>query len=391
MSKLPAFMTSLTLLTALATNAIPAAGESSITVKTWGKLPSGEEVKLYTLTNNLGMQVTISNYGGLITSLCVPDKEGKMEDVILGFDTLEEYMEKSPYFGAVVGRYGNRIGGGTFTIDGTAYQVTKNEKGIQCLHGGNVGFDKKIWDVEEITSENLQHDRIDTDKIIGLKLTLISPDGEEGFPGTINTVLHYMVPKDTNLLVVLYGATTDKPTHLNLTQHAYFNMKGAGNGDILDHEVTIWADRFTPVDENLIPTGELRDVTGTAMDFRQPNLVGARIDADEEQIKIGGGYDHNWVLNVKEGENFRKAAKVRDPASGRTMEVFTTEPGVQFYAGNFMSTMPGKGGKTYVKRGGLCFETQHFPDSPNKPQFPSTLVKPGEEYKSATIFKFSAE
>ncbi|MDO4575562.1 MAG: aldose epimerase family protein [Planctomycetia bacterium] len=391
MCKLPVFMTSLALLTAVAANTVTA-NDAAIQVAPWGKLPNGQEVFRYTMVNENGMSVTITNFGARIVNLVVPDKNGAMADVVLGFDHFEDYTKENPYFGAVVGRYGNRICNGQFTLEGKTYNVSKNEKGTTCLHGGNIGFDKKIWSVEPITTENLKHEKINHDEIIGFRLSLISPDGEEGFPGTLHTVIYYIMPKKQNVLAILYGATTDKQTVLNLTQHSYFNLKGAGNGDILDQEVTLFADQFTPVNASLIPTGELRDVTGTPFDFRQATTVGARIDENYDQLVLGGGYDHNWVLNTRVDEKFRHAATVRDPASGRIMDVFTTEPGVQFYAGNFLDgTLVGKGGKKYVKRGGFCFETQHFPDSPNHPNFPSTELKPGEEFKSATVFFFHTD
>ncbi|MDO4569947.1 MAG: aldose epimerase family protein [Planctomycetia bacterium] len=380
MSKIPGFMMSFALLAALSANAEEVV--SSIKVEAWGKLPTGEEVQLYTLANEKGMSVSISNYGGLITSLIVPDKDGNPGDVVLGFDTLEGYLAGSPYFGALVGRYGNRIANGEFVIDGTKYNVTKNENGITNIHGGNVGFDKKIWTVEPGENE----------KATWLKLSLVSPDGEEGFPGNLSVSVSYILPREHNSLIVLYTAQTDKATPINLTQHSYFNLKGAGNGDILDHIVTIDADSITPVDKTLITTGELMPVEGTAFDFRTPTAIGKRIDADEEQIKNGGGYDHNWVLNMSETEPVTRAAIVTEPTTGRRLEVLTTEPGVQFYCGNFLDgTLKGKGGKVYGKRYGFCLETQHFPNSPNIAAFPSTILRPGQEYKTATVFRFLVE
>ncbi len=389
MSKFPAFMSSLALIAALA-----ASGTASADVKVsdWGKLSTGEEVKLYTLTNNNGMVITVTNFGALLTSVIVPDKDGKMSDVVLGFDSIEGYESADcPYFGAAVGRYGNRIADGKFTIDGKTFNVTKNEKGITCLHGGKVGFNKKMWKVEPI----------DHEQAMILKCTMTSKDGEEGFPGNLDVVVTYVLPKEHNTLIVFYGATTDKATPINLTQHSYFNLKGAGDATILDHVLTLNADKFTPVNETLIPTGELRGVEGTPFDFRTPTVIGSRIEEDYDQLKIGGGYDHNWVLNPPNEEETKNlgdkfvvsyCATLYEPTSGRTMDVYTTEPGVQFYCGNFLDgTLKGKGGKTYARRSGMCLETQHFPNSPNTPDFPSTILRPGEEYQSVTLFRFDVK
>ncbi len=387
MSRLPAFMSTLAVIAALAASGVASA---TVEVSDWGKLPSGEEVKLYTMTNDNGMVVKISNYGALITSIMVPDKEGKMADVALGFDSLDGYVSDAcPYFGAVVGRYGNRIANGQFKIDGKTYNVTKNEKGITSIHGGNVGFNKKMWIIEPK----------DHEKAMILKCRLQSKDGEEGFPGNLDVTVTYVLPKTDNTLIALYGAKTDKATPVNLTQHCYFNLEGAGEGDVLGHVLSLNADKFTVVNENLIPTGELRDVEGTPFDFRQPTAIGERIEQDYDQLKIGGGYDHNWVLNEAEAtetEDGRKqmtpCATVLAPKSRRTMEVYTTEPGVQFYCGNFLDgSLTGKGGKAYGKRSGFCLETQHYPDSPNQKDFPSTILRPGEEYRTATVFRFGVE
>lgn len=359
------------------------AEKASLTKTSWGKLSDGTEIHLYTIKNEAGMTIQISNYGALITSLSVPDKGGNAADVVLGFDSLEEYLQDDvPYFGAVVGRYGNRIANGKFNIGDKTYLTTKNEKEITTLHGGKSGFDKKVWIAEELEDEHG----------LGLKLMYISPDGEEGFPGNLKVVVCYIVPKKENSLTILYGAETDKATPVNLTQHTYFNLKGAGNGTILDHFLTINADRITPVNKNLIPTGDFMDVEGTPFDFRIATKIGDRIDAAHPQIKLGGGYDHNWVLNERDGEKRTAAATLYDPESGRKLEVGTLEPGVQFYAGNFLDgKLCGKGGVAYEKRFGLCLETQHFPDSPNQPDFPSTILQPGEKYQTATIFRFSVE
>ncbi|MBQ2821780.1 MAG: galactose mutarotase [Thermoguttaceae bacterium] len=379
-------MSSLALIAAFAASGIVSAATET---SDWGKLSTGEEVKLFTMTNDNGMVVKVSNYGALVTSIIVPDKDGKMADVSLGFDSVEGYeSDACPYFGAVVGRYGNRIANGQFTIDGKKYQVTKNEKDITCLHGGKVGFNKRIWDVKSI----------DHEKAMILKCSLLVKDGTEGFPGNLDVVVTYVLPKKDNSLIVLYGAKTDKATPVNLTQHTYFNLKGAGDETILDHVLMLNADKFTPVDENLIPTGELRDVAGTPFDFRKPTVIGSRIEQDDEQLKIGGGYDHNWVLNQPQSvEDFKNrkmecAASLYEPTTGRVMEVYTSEPGVQFYCGNFLDgTIKGKDGKSYARRSGMCLETQHFPDSPNQPNFPSTILRPGKEYQTVTVFRFDVK
>lgn len=389
MSRIPSFMKSLALLAACCAASVASA---AIEVSDWGKTSDGKEVKLYTMTNDNGMVVKISNFGAVINAIIVPDKDGNMADVALGFDEVSGYEADScPYFGALVGRYGNRIEDGKFTIDGKTYQVTKNENGITCLHGGKIGFNRKIWAVE--TKEN--------DDAMILKCTLKSPNGEEGFPGNLDVIVHYILPKKLNSLVVLYGAKTDRATPINLTQHCYFNLKGAGADTITDHILTINADKFTPVNETLIPTGDLRDVEDTPFDFREPTVIGERIgQTDYDQIKLGNGYDHNWVLNKTENVVGKKAEKfletpdatLYEPTTGRIMEVYTTEPGVQFYAGNFLDgSLIGKGGKAYQFRSGMCLETQHFPNSPNTPNFPSTILKPGEEYRTGTVFRFSVK
>jgi aldose 1-epimerase len=342
----------------------------SIIKSDFGKAKEGQPVDLYTLTNASGMTVKITNYGGIVTSLQVPDKNGKFDDVVLGFDTLDQYLEGHPYFGALVGRYGNRIAKGKFTLNGTEYQLAANN-GENHLHGGIKGFDKVVWNAEMVKKENE----------MGVKLSYLSKDGEEGYPGNLTAVVTYVLTND-NELIINYKAETDKPTPVNLTHHSYFNLKGAGNGDILGHLLTIDADRFTPVDEGLIPTGELKSVKDTPMDFTAPKAIGERID----QVK--GGYDHNYVLNGWDG-SLRLAAKVVEPLSGREMEVWTTEPGLQFYTGNFLDgTITGKNGKVYNKHYGFCLETQHFPDSPNKAGFPSTILEPGEKYTHTTIYRF---
>jgi aldose 1-epimerase len=351
------------------------AGKATIEVKPFGQA-DGQPVQLYTLTNAKGMKAQIMNYGAIVTSLTAPDKAGKMDDIVLGYDNLQDYVKNSPYFGAIVGRYGNRIGKSKFTIDGKEYSVTANENG-NILHGGNKGFDKVVW----------QSEKVEKPEGVGVKLTYTSKDGEEGFPGNLRATVTYLLTNG-NELRIDYEATTDKATPVNLTHHGYFNLTG-GQRDILAHELKINADKYTPVDSGLIPTGELAGVDGTPFDFRKSTAIGARIEADNPQLKIGKGYDHNWVLNKKEGE-MAVAAEVYEPTTGRLVTVSTTEPGIQFYSGNFLDgTITGKGGKVYKNRFALCLETQHYPDSPNKPSFPSTILKPGQTYKTTTIYRFS--
>ncbi len=346
-----------------------------------GEIPVADfdDVKLYTLTNRGGMTVDITNYGAIITSLKVPDRNGKAADIALGHSSLEGYLNAvdKPYFGAIVGRYGNRIAKGEFTIDGEAYTLATNN-GVNHLHGGNLGFDKVVWTATPNPSNN------------SISLNYKSHDGEEGYPGNLDTTVVYQLTDD-NQLIVTYEATTDKPTHVNLTQHTYFNLKGEGEGTILDHELMLNASKYTPVDEGMIPTGELVNVSGTPFDFTKAKPIGRDIGQTHEQLKFGLGYDHNWVLD-RDGDGLSLAATLYEPSSGRHVEIHTTEPGIQFYCGNFLDgRLVGKSGKTYVNRGGLCLETQHYPDSPNQPNFPSTLVKPGSKYESTTVFKFSAK
>ncbi|MBN1417268.1 MAG: galactose mutarotase [Planctomycetes bacterium] len=355
------------------------AGEMKIEKQAFGKTPDGQAADLYTLTNANGVRMRVTNYGGIIVSLEVPDRAGKPDDVVLGYDKLEDYIKASPYFGAIVGRYGNRIAKGKFTLDGVEYTLVTNN-GENHLHGGTKGFDKVLWAAKEVKQPDA----------VGLELTYTSKDREEGYPGNLSAKVVYLLTNE-NQLKVDYTATTDKATVLNLTQHTYFNLAGAGTRDILDHVVMIDADRFTPVDEGLIPTGELRPVKGTPFDFTTPTAIGARIGEDDEQLKLGGGYDHNFVLNGTPGE-LRLAARVEEPTTGRILEVSTTEPGVQFYVGNFLDgSNIGKGGRAYKHRYGFCLETQHFPDSPNKPEFPTVVLKPGETYRHTTVFAFSAK
>jgi aldose 1-epimerase len=349
------------------------AQKSAVKREPFGKMPDGKAVERFTLTNANGIELKAISYGGIITSLRVPDRNGKFDDIVLGFDQLDGYLKDHPFFGAIIGRYGNRIGKAQFTLDGKTYKLAANN-GPNNLHGGTKGFDKVLWTVEPIGTN-------------GLAFTRTSPDGEEGFPGNLRTRVTYTLT-DKNELIVEYHATTDKATPVNLTQHSYFNLAGQASGDILGHELMINADRYTPVDDTLIPTGELAPVEGTPFDFRKPTAIGARINNANPQLKAGLGYDHNWVLNRK-GTGLELAARVREPKTGRTLEITTTEPGIQFYAGNFLDgKLTGKGGAVYRHRTGFCLETQHYPDSPNQPKFPSTILKPGQEYRTRTVFTF---
>jgi aldose 1-epimerase len=340
----------------------------------YGKMPDGSAVSLFTVTNGKGMEARIITYGGVLVSLKTPDRKGALADVVLGHDSLADYMaDGGTYFGALIGRYANRIGGGQFKLDGKTYKVPVNN-GPNALHGGLKGFDKRNWTGKEVPG--------------GVELTYVAQDGEEGYPGKLTAVVTYTLTDD-NRLRIHYGATTDKPTVVNLTNHSYFNLKGSG--DILGHLVTINADRYTPMDAGLIPTGELKPVEGTPFDFRKATAPGARINQPDPQLKNGKGYDMNWVLN-RSGSGLEMAAKVEEPTTGRVMEVFTDQPGVQFYTGNFLDgSVKGKGGKPANLRTGLCLETQHYPDSPNKPAFPTTTLKPGEKYSTTTEFRFSAK
>ncbi|MVN76019.1 galactose-1-epimerase [Hymenobacter sp. HMF4947] len=350
-----------------ATSALP-------TTARFGKTSEGAEAQLFTLTNNYGLKATISNYGGTLTGLLVPDKTGKLSDIILGFDSLSGYQspafrKANPYFGALIGRYGNRIAQGKFTIDGKSYQVGVND-GANSLHGGKVGFNQRLWTAQPGSSAD------------GHTLTLkyLSKDGEEGYPGNLNVTVVYTLTND-NALKIDYTATTDKATPLNLTNHAYFNLALGQSKDVLAHQVTIPADRYTVVNATLIPTGELKAVKGTAFDFTTPHAIGERL------AQVPGGYDHNWVLNQSSGQH--PAATVYEPTTGRTLEVTTDQPGVQFYTGNFLDgSLTGKGGTVYGKHAGFCLETQHFPDSPNQPKFPSTILRPGVTYHTTTTYKF---
>jgi aldose 1-epimerase len=338
----------------------------------FGQTSDGRQVALYTLTNPNGIRAKITNYGGILVSLEVPDKKEKLADVTLGFDSLDGYLKVHPYFGAIVGRYANRIGKAEFTLDGVLYKLAANNN-ENHLHGGIKGFDKAIWKAEEFKAEG--------DKA-WLKLSHISEDEEEGYPGNLACTVTYTLTKD-NELKINYEAQTDKTTIINLTNHTYFNLAGQGTGDILGHEVMINADNYTPVDEGLIPTGEIKRVANSPMDFTSPMTIGSRIN------QVPGGYDHNYVLNSG-GGTLTLCAEVYEPTTGRVMTIYTTEPGVQFYTGNFLDgTLTGKGNKVYKKHYGFCLETQHFPDSPNKPSFPTVVLQPGQKYTSETVYKFS--
>jgi aldose 1-epimerase len=350
--------------------------ERKVEKQPFGKTADGTPVDLYTLTNSKGVRVAITNYGGIVVSLFTPDRNGNSGDIVLGFERLEDYLKGHPYFGAIIGRYGNRIAKGRFTLDGVEYKLAQNN-GENHLHGGLVGFDKKVWKARDFVDAEGQH----------LELRYTSPDGEEGYPGNLDVTVTYSL-NEQNQLRIDYVATTDKPTVVNLTNHSYFNL--AGEGDILGHLLRLNADYFTPVDAGLIPTGELRPVKGTPFDFTEPTPIGARIEQDDEQLRYGRGYDHNFVLRGG-GGSLAEAAEVYEPKTGRVLRVLTTEPGVQFYTGNFLDgTLRGKYGRVYHRRTGFCLETQHFPDSPNKPHFPSTVLRPGQTYRSTTIYEFSA-
>ena len=370
--------------------AAPARSSNSprVTRAPFGTIPGGTAVELFTFSNAAGLEVRAMTYGAIIVSLRTPDRRGQLDDVVLGYDTAAEYVtSKTTYFGAVVGRYANRIAKGRFTLDGRTYPLATND-GPNHLHGGKKGFDTAIW-----RGEPFQDDRG-----VGVAFTYLSPDGEEGYPGTLTTRVTYILT-DTNELIFDFHAITDAPTIVNLAQHSYFNLAGHGARDVLDHELQLFADRYTPVDETLIPTGELATVDGTPFDFRRPTMIGARIGEAHVQLRRGRGYDHNWVLtrsgpstSLRASGGLQPAAKVIERSTGRTMEIATTEPGVQFYSGNFLDGgTVGKQGRAYRHRYGFCLETQHYPDSPNKPQFPSTALRPGQEYRSRTVLTFGTE
>jgi aldose 1-epimerase len=350
---------------------------SHIEKQPFGTMPTGEPIDIYTLRNDKGAEARIMNYGGIVQSLKMPDKNGHFDDVVLGYDDLASYLKVSPYFGAEIGRFGNRIGNAKFTLDGQTYTLAAND-GPNTLHGGLKGFDKRVWTANpHMSSDGPQ-----------LVLHYLSKDGEEGFPGNLDVTAVITLTRD-NALKIEFTATTDKDTVLNLTHHGYYNL--AAKGDILSHVVMIPADRFTPVDSTLIPTGVLQSVENTPFDFRTPTAIGDRINQDDEQLKFGKGYDHNWVINKMLGE-LTLMARVTEPTTGRVMEVWSTEPGLQFYSGNFLDgTITGKGGWVYEHRNAFVMEPQHFPDSPNKPEFPTTELKPGEVYHNTIMYKFSTQ
>lgn len=357
-------------------------GESSMTAAPsvsqapFGTLPDGQEVTLFTVTNSNGVEAKIMTYGGVVTSLKVPDSKGNLENVVFGFDSLEPYIENNvPYFGALIGRFGNRIDKGQFTIDGETYQLSVND-GPNHLHGGAKGFDKRVWKGESFSNESGA----------GVKLNLLSEDGDMGYPGNLQVTAIYTLT-NSNELQLEFKATTDKATPVNLTHHSYFNL--AGDGTILDHRMMIDAKSFTPVNETLIPTGEIRSVEGTPFDFREPTTIGERINADNQQLKFGQGYDHNWVLDKSEPGAYELAARVVEPDSGRVLEVYTVEPAIQFYSGNFLDGSLKGQGRSYDFRSAFCLEPQHYPDSPNHPEFPNTILRPGEEYSTRMSYAFS--
>ena len=372
------FKTTLRMLLCLIMCATMLEAKTNVTKQPFGKMPDGTQIDVYTLTEGK-IEARIITYGGIVVSLKTPDKSGKMDDIVLGFDNLDQYVKVSnapgnPFFGALIGRYGNRIGNAQFKLEGKEYHVPAND-GKNSLHGGPHGFNNQVWKGKEIPN--------------GVELTYLSKDGEAGYPGNLSVTVRYTLSNSG--LHIDYSATTDKPTVLNLTNHSYFNLAGQGNGDILNHELTLHASKFTPVDSTLIPTGELRPVANTPFDFLKPHRIGERINVDDEQLKIAKGYDHNWVVDSQGAGKLTDTAEVYEPTTGRVLRVSTTQPGVQFYTGNFLDgTLKGKGGKTYLHRGGFCLETQHFPDSPNHPKFPTTELKPGQRFHSTTVFSFSA-
>ncbi len=379
---IPAMVAALLILGAMTVMPYPnAEAKSKMQKQVFGKIQDGQSVDLYVLTNKLGMTAAISNFGGTLVSLRVPNRDGKLADVVLGYDNPADYENGKAYFGGTIGRYGNRIAHGKFTLNGVTYQLPLND-GENTLHGGLRGFNKRVWTAKDVSSSEGE----------ALELTYVSKDGEEGFPGNLAVKVVYTLLADQNTVKIDYTATTDKDTVLNLTNHSYFNLAGQGNGDILQHQLTLLASQFTPVDATLIPTGKLQDVHNTPFDFLQPVAIGARINQDDQQLKFGRGYDHNWVLDKKSAGSLSLAARAYDPQSGRVLEVSTTEPGVQFYSGNFLDgTVHGKDGKVYAYRSAFCLETQHFPDSPNHANFPSTVLKPGQTYRSTSTYTFSVQ
>ena len=372
------FKMTLGMLLCLTMCAIIVEAKTTVTKQPFGKMPDGTQIDVYNLSEG-NVEARIITYGGIVVSLKTPDNSGKVDDIVLGFDNLDQYVKVSnapgnPFFGALIGRYGNRIANAEFTLEGKQYHVPAND-GKNSLHGGPHGFNNQVWKGKEIPN--------------GVELTYLSKDGEAGYPGNLSVTVRYTLTGSA--LHIDYSATTDKPTVLNLTNHSYFNLAGQGNGDILNHELTLYASKFTPVDSTLIPTGELRPVAGTPFDFLKPHRIGERINADDEQLKIAKGYDHNWVIDSQGAGKLANTAEVYEPTTGRVLRVSTTQPGVQFYTGNFLDgSIKGKEGRTYVHRGGFCLETQHFPDSPNHPKFPTTELKPGQRFHSVTVFTFAA-
>lgn len=356
---------------------------TTVLTQPFGQLPDGRTAELYTLQAPSGLEAQITNYGGIVVRLLVPDRDGQLVNVSLGFDEVEDYVAKNPYFGALIGRIGNRVAHGRFELDGETYRLATNNDpgGVPChLHGGTVGFDKVLWTATPTAVDGQP----------SLHLAYTSPDGEEGYPGTLTVEVVYTLTRD-NALRIHYRATTDKATPVNLTNHTYFNLKGAGRGDVLDHQLQLAASSFTPVGPDMIPTGEIAAVAGTPFDFTSPHSLGARVNDDHTQLIAGGGYDHNFVID-RDGPGLAFAARVIEPASGRVMEVLTTEPGVQLYGGNFLDgSLQSPEGLPYVYRGAFCLETQHYPDAPNQPDFPSIILRPGEVYDTITVYKFSTQ
>ncbi len=352
-------------------------GTAAMLVRSYGVMPDGTAVDLYTLGNETGLRAQVITYGGAIVGIEVPDRQGVRDNVVLALPSLADYLSQDAHLGALIGRFANRIGGASFVLDGHDYRLSKND-GDNCLHGGKVGFDRSVWQVVDRADELEPH----------LTLRHVSPDGDQGFPGAVTLEVTYAVVGGKGLRID-YRAETDRPTVVNFTNHAYFNLGGASSADILEHEVTIAAERFTPVDANLIPTGEIRDVAGTPFDFRTPFLIGSRIGEPDRQLELAMGYDHNFVLSPQPGGALQLAARARDPQSGRVLEVHTTQPGVQFYSGNHLDgTLRGPTGKVYSPHAAFCFETQHFPDSPHQPAFPSTVLRPGMRFQSSTEYRF---
>ncbi len=374
-----AYFLALAAFSSLAVGVAASGAENKIQVSDFGKTSDGAAISKFVLTNKKGVEAVVISYGATLVSLQVPDRNGKAGDVVLGYDTLDGYEQGKSFFGATIGRYGNRIAKGEFSLDGKTYHLPTND-GPNSLHGGVRGFNKRVW-------TGVDHSRADAQV---LELSYTSVDGEEGYPGTLKVKVTYTLPAETNELRIDYWATTDKDTVVNLTNHSYFNLSGDPTKEIVNHQLLLRAPKFTPVDATLIPTGELRPVNGTPFDFTKSTAIGARINNDDEQLKFGKGYDHNWVLERSEKGGLQLAAEVFEPTSGRVLQVLTTEPGIQFYTGNFLDgTAKGKGGIAYAHRTALCLETQHFPDSPNHPKFPSTELKPGATYKTSTVLKFS--